>query len=706
MFLPINLSFLLLYLNFTVSGISRYGHAAALNIGPLALIPGAVSPPPTSPGVRLLFQNDLQWDTTADHTGRLLIEKKQTYERAARTCQDLSEKLATVPLNDNDLQRQLRYLVYKGNYAPGQSFWVGNGANQTLRISNAKGAWTVQKASPSSVQLPALCTQSAARRQANNSDTSDEWQISVGDGPTFTGYRDALSFRFWAVPYADSTPRFAYSSVYSGTGTIDATSTGRSRQCPQRGGTDYRYAEDCLVLSLYTPYLPPSGQSAKNAKDLRPIFLWIHGGGLNTGSGLDYTFDGGHMSSRGDVVVVNINYRLGTLGFLAYNDQIKGNFGLADIVTALKWLKRNAATFGGDASRITVAGQSAGANLVTQLIGSPAASGLFHRAIIQSGRPADSYNQRATVAEARAKSTAAIVDSLGCSDAPDALSCLRQVSVSKILSTSAFSTPVLDGTYVTTKKYVLSGEGGHVNRVPTIIGYMRDELGSLGYVPYSDATNLTQELIAAGIPPSDIDVINSRSDVFSVAIPNGIQNLTVTVETNNRTVSRCGLSATAYSAVAKKVLTNVWAYTQDQRAFQIPNYDPNGVCQPQDGALPSDGSAYYFCHSGDLIPTFVTAGYGFSMDPRDDKDVPWIRNQVDQWTSLVRTGDPNPASDYNVARGYASVSGDAWPKVSASAGPSGAKMLSLGPRQKVVPLAQHASQCGALGRGLTYISSP
>lgn len=675
---------------------------SALSIGPINLFPDRA---PTSPGVRLLFQNDLHWDQVGRKAGRLLIESIQTYKEAAAACQALSEQLATVPVTDADFQKQLRYLVFKGSYAEGQKFWVGNADLQTIQIRK-DGTWTLSSNTSESSRLPAICTQSAPRRQANHSDVSAKWHVSVGASADtrslVTGYRDALSFRFWALPYADETERFAYSSIYSGQRDIDATGTSRSKQCPQRAGTDSTYTEDCLVLSLFTPYLPPQNATLGKPKDLRPIMVWIHGGGFNTGSGLDFTFDGGQMSSRGDVVVVNVNYRLGTFGFLAYNDQIKGNFGVGDVVTALRWVQKHAATFGGDASRVTIAGQSAGANIVEHLIGSPAASGLFHRAIIQSGRPADQYNARSTVAEARAKSTNSIVNSLGCADASDVLACLRKVDVENILSARAFSQPVVDGRIITTKKYVLSGSGGHVNKVPTIIGFMRDELASLGFVPSADQTNLTQALIDAGVPAADRDIVLSQKQIFSTQIPNGIQNLTVTVETNNQTVSRCGIAATAYSAVSKGVLSDVWAYTQDQRAFQIPNYDPNAVCQPKGRADASDGTAYYFCHSGDLLPTFATAEYGFGLGPRDTADVTWVRNQIDQWTAMVRKGNPNPSAAYTAARGYASVSGADWPKVSSSA--QQAQLISLGPTQKRRPLAQHSAQCEAIGRGLDYIA--
>ena len=112
---------------------------------------------------------------------------------------------------------------------------------------------------------------------------------------------------------------------------------------------------DCLYLSIYTTGLPSHGT------ELKPVFFWIHGGGFNVGggdlgTGPDYLLESG-------VTVVTINYRLGPLGFLALEglDDITGNQGLKDQLMALRWIKKNIASFGGDPNRITIAGGSAGA---------------------------------------------------------------------------------------------------------------------------------------------------------------------------------------------------------------------------------------------------------------------------------------------------------------------------------------------------------
>ncbi len=142
-------------------------------------------------------------------------------------------------------------------------------------------------------------------------------------------------------------------------------------------------SEDCLTLNVWTP-------TART--DPVPVMVWIHGGGFNNGSGTAALYDGANLAKRG-VVVVTINYRLGRLGFFDHPalaaeraaGEPGGNYGMMDIVLALRWVRDNAAAFGGDAGNVTIFGESAGGAAVTRLMISPDARGLFHRAVVQSG---------------------------------------------------------------------------------------------------------------------------------------------------------------------------------------------------------------------------------------------------------------------------------------------------------------------------------
>jgi para-nitrobenzyl esterase len=142
-------------------------------------------------------------------------------------------------------------------------------------------------------------------------------------------------------------------------------------------------SEDCLTLNVWTP--------ARNADEKRPVYVYIYGGAYNSGSGEVLLYDGEGLAKKG-VIVVTFNYRLGVFGFLAHPEltaesphHASGNYGLMDQIAALRWVQKNIAAFGGDPTRVTIGGQSAGAGAVHHLIVSPEARGLFRGAIALSG---------------------------------------------------------------------------------------------------------------------------------------------------------------------------------------------------------------------------------------------------------------------------------------------------------------------------------
>lgn len=138
--------------------------------------------------------------------------------------------------------------------------------------------------------------------------------------------------------------------------------------------------DDCLNATVW---------SAANAGEKLPVMVWIHGGGFITGSNAQSLYEASRLARENRVVVVSINYRLGILGFGYWADQPElggdSNVGLRDQIEALKWVRDNIASFGGDASKVTLFGESAGGMSIACLLASPKAKGLFHRAIIQSG---------------------------------------------------------------------------------------------------------------------------------------------------------------------------------------------------------------------------------------------------------------------------------------------------------------------------------
>jgi len=148
------------------------------------------------------------------------------------------------------------------------------------------------------------------------------------------------------------------------------------------------HSEDCLSLNVWTPELPESPTVAPGQG--RAVMVFLHGGGFTSGSGSVFLYRGGELVRNGDAVVVTINYRLGALGFLGHRDLadpdgLVGNWGIQDQLAALRWVHENIATFGGDPAAVTIFGESAGGFSVATLLGTPAAKGLFRRAIVQSG---------------------------------------------------------------------------------------------------------------------------------------------------------------------------------------------------------------------------------------------------------------------------------------------------------------------------------
>ncbi len=203
--------------------------------------------------------------------------------------------------------------------------------------------------------------------------------------------RSAAVTVFKGIPYAGSAAGAMRwrppASVEPWKGVRKADSFGPiclQRMPPQaRAQTSTPASEDCLSLNVWTA---SAGKAAK-----RPVLVWIHGGRFIFGAGSQSAFDGEALAQKG-VVVVTINYRLGVFGFLATPElsresghNASGNYALLDQIAALKWVRGNIAAFGGDPARVTIAGQSAGASSVLQLIDSPLAKGLFTQAIAESG---------------------------------------------------------------------------------------------------------------------------------------------------------------------------------------------------------------------------------------------------------------------------------------------------------------------------------
>jgi len=274
-------------------------------------------------------------------------------------------------------------------------------------------------------------------------------------------------------------------------------------------------SEDCLFINVWSP---PQAPSAK-----LPVMVFIHGGAYEGGSSSDPLYDGARLAKKG-VVVASLNYRLGTLGFLAHPalsaaspQNVSGNYGMLDQIAALKWVQANIAGFGGDPSNVTIFGESAGGNAVMTLMASPLAKGLFSKVIAQS--PVGGY-PIPTLAEAEAMGA-----KLG------AIEDLRKQPFNQLLATNSklvpvtqplapmpLPGPVFDGWFLTQQP------AKHLaNPVPLIVGNNADE-GSMfahrGAPPTKAAFDdrltkvsgpLAPEAIATYSPASDSDLLQKNA---------------------------------------------------------------------------------------------------------------------------------------------------------------------------------------------------
>ena len=240
-----------------------------------------------------------------------------------------------------------------------------------------------------------------------------------------------FTWKFLGIRFAPKPERFGYATLYEGTG---ATSTIKfGNDCIQAPGGGN---EDCLFLNVWTPYLPAKKVPKKK---LKAVMVWIFGGGFTAGSPNVEANDGGNLAARGDVVVVALNYRLSTLGFLALNDgKTNGNYWLSDLEVGLEWIQKNIEAFGGEPTRVTIFGESAGASAVRALMTSPKADGKYSAAIMESSPaglgPFNFYAKYFTVAESAALFGDAILNQTGCANSTDQLACLKAYDPVKLVS--------------------------------------------------------------------------------------------------------------------------------------------------------------------------------------------------------------------------------------------------------------------------------
>jgi para-nitrobenzyl esterase len=391
------------------------------------------------------------------------------------------------------------------------------------------------------------------------------------------------------------------------TGVRDATAFGP--MCNQAGNKQLPHSEDCLQLNVWTPKWPMTSPA--------PVMVWVHGGGNTAGSGVEALFNGEVLARRG-VVMVNVNYRLGTFGFFAHPGLTKesphhaaGNYGLADQISALRWVKENIAKFGGNPANVTIFGESAGAGDVNALIASPLTKGLFARVIAQSGP----IGVQPSLAESE-KRGVDLAAKLGFTG-EDALAKLRAMPDTELMEKAAQGGPGMgmginvDGWVLTEPAQKIYADGRQ-QKVPLLIGNNSQEMQprtpgdiremiSQRYGPLADRALAAYGVSGATDPAPDPE------------------NGTVTLQFTTDNSFRCG---TVQELIWHTAAGNVGYEYQFSRTVHA---------QEEKGAP----------HASEIPFIFGTLPVWQRMRNYNESDQQYASLMQEYWTNFAKTGDPN-----------------------------------------------------------------
>ncbi|KAK6544862.1 hypothetical protein TWF694_001542 [Orbilia ellipsospora] len=658
----------------------------------------------------LLYQNNLNATDDANHVGAILLDE-MPFSQAASACAAIGESLIswnTLATHRWDFERQLAYQSFIGKSKPVQRYYIADGV-----ISATQDAGSLQMTTQPTrdIALPVLCSQSSNSNSVYAAATASN-KVTVSSGTnTFVGYRNQKSFRFLGIPYVTFPGRFKYSVYPSAPSGVTVDATQYAHQCSQPYQAAGATSEDCLIVNIQTPYIPKAGST----DGLRPVHFWIHGGGFTGGTGNDPGSDGGNLASREDVVTVNINYRLSTLGFLAIpGTALKGNYAVSDMVAALKWTIDNIAAFGGDPTRIVINGESAGAGSTRVLLGSPPAIPLFQGAISMSNLGfgyalgigysyANTYSDYLTIEGSYNIAGQQIFSSFGCNQASidDQIACLETIDPLSIVTAGTVARYVVqDGYYVNTPILDLTGKfGGSVANVDVIFGTTRDDGASFSTYPKTPVTSISQGLqVGLGISAANAQLVID-SGLFPAPNTGDFTkdsfNVTSRIATDLQ--FRCVDQATVYAGDQTGAFKSAHYYQMD-RAYG--GYDPNNLGGPAVTPGYPNGNPnlpYYRVHGSDMPNVFGNLG-----TLRDANDLYTIQLSSGYFAEFIKAGTPNIPSRYLTVRGYdktsSAVAGTGrWSEVRGKSGP----IMLIDYPSTVSPYVD-VEQCAWLGYPIDY----
>ncbi|XP_048487272.1 uncharacterized protein LOC105398756 isoform X2 [Plutella xylostella] len=451
---------------------------------------------------------------------------------------------------------------------------------------------------------------------------------------------------------------------------VDASAEGPA--CPTRAPEEYyvNFSEDCLRVNVYTP-----GNSSRPL----PVIVFIHAGGFYSMSGRS-DLAGPHYLLDRDVVLVTINYRLGSLGFLSTDDELApGNNGLKDQVVALQWVQRNIAAFGGDPNLVTIAGCSAGSYSVLLHMISPMSKGLFHRAISLSGSPIRKVPtprhlrplavRQAELLNCPTDSSRAIVDCLRTKtwrEIGDSLSGFFEFDYDPVgLWMPIIERPLGQERFLT-EDPADAVKSGRMYAVPYIVSQTQAEFYWKAFRVLKNATLLAQ-MNSNWTAIAPISFILDRSGP-SLAVSSALRKAYL----NDRPLADDEQSARGLGTLYGDA---VIGFEVHRLANLMSKYSPHKVFYSE-FAYVGDSSHYVdpqtnrpigAMHHDDLIYLF-SLSYAFPFISAESKHGPFVDIMTGLWSTFARYGDPNPRGD------IPEIANISWPAMT----PAGRKYLRLG----------------------------
>jgi len=370
-------------------------------------------------------------------------------------------------------------------------------------------------------------------------------------------------------------------------------------------------SEDCLSVNVWTPTVTETAAL--------PVMVWIHGGGFAAGGSSEPRQDGENLAKRG-VVVVSLNYRLGVFGFFTHpglekesSHHAAGNYGLLDMVAALQWVQDNIVMFGGDSTKVTIFGESAGSWAVSELMASPLAKGLFARAIGESGAAFSDTSLPMMSLEASENANEKFARSLHM----QTIGAMRAMTAEQLLEDSIKPdperfVPVIDGYFLpdAVPDIYAAGKQAHV---PLLAGWNHDEGGTAA------ASKATVESFTADVQKTFGDRAAAVLKVYPAT------------DLEQAKSSAAALACDEFIAFA------TWKWIEAQAATgDAPVY------------------RYWFTHvlppPANVQGAYHSADIEFVFDNLANKDLPWRDSDkqlaglmADYWTNFAKTGNPNSA---------------------------------------------------------------